>query len=258
MLFGLGSLKLGQWLRFIPYPVIGGFLAASGWLLITGGVEVVTQSNLTLSPASWAALYGATYGPQILVGLLFAIAIALIRRWVPAFLALPVAFIAFLVVLDVVLFVFVPADVRSAWFLPSLGQLTLWWPIGAIMQHDVDWGVLAQSSAEIGAVCGITAISMLLDVSSLEVARSKTADLDKELRTNGFANIIAAALGGAGGNLSLNGAILLEESGAAGRMGRRCSGRWSAPWFCSPAPISAAWCRRRCSPACWLISASPS
>src|SRR4029079_14173416 len=147
MLFGLGSLKLGQWLPFIPYPVIGGFLAASGWLLITGGVEVVTQSNLTLSPASWAPLYGVVYGPQIAVGVVFAIAIALIRRWVPAFHALPVAFVAFLVVLDVVLFAFVPAEVHSAWFLPSLGQLTLWWPIGAIMQHDVDWGVLAQSSA---------------------------------------------------------------------------------------------------------------
>lgn len=219
MLFGLGSLKLGQWLRFIPYPVIGGFLAASGWLLITGGVEVVTQSNLTLSPESWGPLYGATYGPQIAVGVLFAIAIALMRNWVPSFLALPVAFVAFLVAVNVALFGFVPEDIRAAWFLPSLGHLTLWWPIGAIMQHDVDWGVLAQSSAEIGAVCGITAISMLLDVSSLEVARSKTADLDKELRTNGFANIIAAALGGAGGNLSLNGAILLEESGAAGRMG---------------------------------------
>ena len=69
LLFGLGALKLGQWLRFIPYPVIAGFLAASGWLLITGGVEVVTQSNLTLAPASWAMLYSSVYGPQILVGL---------------------------------------------------------------------------------------------------------------------------------------------------------------------------------------------
>ena len=54
LLYGVGALKLGQWLRFIPYPVIGGFLAASGILLITGGMEVVTQTNLTLSPSSWA------------------------------------------------------------------------------------------------------------------------------------------------------------------------------------------------------------
>ena len=75
LLFGLGALRLGQWLRFIPYPVIAGFLAASGWLLITGGVEVVTQSNLTLAPASWTMLYSSVYGPQVLVGLVFAAAI---------------------------------------------------------------------------------------------------------------------------------------------------------------------------------------
>ncbi|HET7852125.1 MAG TPA: SulP family inorganic anion transporter [Methyloceanibacter sp.] len=219
LLFGLGALRLGQWVRFIPYPVIAGFLGASGWLLMTGGVEVVTQSNLTLSPASWAILYSSVYGPQIFVGLVFAVAIVFLRRLVPAYLALPVAFVGFLVILNIVLFGFIHDEaVRNAWFLPSIGKLTLWWPISAVMQHEVDWGVLAASSAEIGAVCGITAISMLLDVSSLEVARQKSADLDREFRTNGFANIIAAVLGGAGGNLSLNGAILLEESGAAGRL----------------------------------------
>lgn len=218
LLFGLGALRLGQWLRFIPYPVIAGFLAASGWLLITGGVEVVTQTNLTLSPASWAMLYSGMYGPQLIVGVIFALVIAALRRWVPPYLALPIAFAGFLVILNIVLFgVMQDEPMRNAWFLPSLGKLTLWWPIAAVMRHDIDWGVLAQSSAEIGAVCGITAISMLLDVSSLEVARQKSADLDKEFRTNGFANIIAAVAGGAGGNLSLNGAILLEESGAASR-----------------------------------------
>ena len=220
LLFGLGALKLGQWVRFIPYPVIAGFLAASGWLLMTGGVEVVTQSNLTLSPASWAMLYSPTYGPQILVGLAFAVAIVRDRalgsglpRAAGRLHQLPRGRECHPVRVRV------QDEVRSAWFLPSLGQLTLWWPISAVMQHDVDWGVLAQSSAEIGAVCGITAISMLLDVSSLEVARQKSADLDKEFRTNGFANILAAVAGGAGGNLSLNGALLIEKSGAVGRLG---------------------------------------
>ena len=29
--FILGSLKLGKLVRFIPYPVVGGFLAGTGW-----------------------------------------------------------------------------------------------------------------------------------------------------------------------------------------------------------------------------------
>ncbi len=49
VLYGIGALRLGQLLRFVPYPVIGGFLAASGWLLITGAVEAVTGTELTLA-----------------------------------------------------------------------------------------------------------------------------------------------------------------------------------------------------------------
>jgi SulP family sulfate permease len=77
---------------------------------------------------------------------------------------------------------------------------------------------MARSSAEIGAVCGVTAISMLLDVSSLEVARQKSADLDKEFRTNGLANLVASILGGVAGNLSLNNSLLLQQAGAVTRI----------------------------------------
>jgi sulfate permease, SulP family len=218
LLFGIGALKLGQWLRFVPYPVIGGFLAASGLLLITGGMEVVTQTNLTLSPSSWEVFYSPLYAPQIIVGVLFAISIPLAGRWVPSFLALPLVFFAFLAVLDIGLFGVVQDEsVRSAWFLPSLGELALWWPISAVLRQEVDWGAIAQSSAEIGAVCGVMAIALLLDVSSLEVARQKAADLDKEFRTNGIANLLASVVGGFGGSLSMNGCLLLDESGATTR-----------------------------------------
>jgi len=218
LFYGIGALKLGQWLRFIPYPVIGGFLAASGWLLITGGVEVVTQTNLSLSPESWEPLYSWNYGPQIVVGVLFAISIPVLARFLPSYLALPIAFFVFLLVLDVVLFGFVQDEaVREAWFLPSLGKLTLWWPISAMIGEQVDWGVIAQSSAEIGSFCGVMAIALLLDVSSLEVARQKSGDLDQEFRSNGLANFLASVFGGFGGSLSMNACLLLDESGATTR-----------------------------------------
>jgi SulP family sulfate permease len=219
LLFGIGALKLGQWLRFVPYPVIGGFLAASGWLLITGGVEVITGTNLTLSPSSWAPAFTWDYAPQIGVGLLFALFIVLLRRWVPEYLTIPIAFVFFLLVMNVVLFGFVTDEgLRKAWFLQAVGELKLWWPLAAIAEYDIDWGVMAMSSAEIGAVCGVTAISMLLDVSSLEVARQKSADLDREYRTNGLANMLASVLGGVAGNLSLNNSLLIQEAGAVTRL----------------------------------------
>ena len=218
LLYGTGALKLGQWLRFIPYPVIGGFLAASGILLLTGGMEVITQTNLTLQPSSWEVLYSSTYGPQIIIGALFAISIPILGRFVPAYLALPLAFFGFLMALDGSLFGLVKDEAeRRAWFLPSLGELSLWLPINAVMHEQVDWGVIAQSGAEIGSFCGVMAIALLLDVTSLEVARQKTADLDQEFRSNGLANLLAAVFGGFGGSLSMNACILLDESGATTR-----------------------------------------
>ena len=218
LLYGTGALRLGQWLRFIPYPVIGGFLAASGILLVTGGIEVITQTNLTLQPSSWEILYSSTYGPQIILGALFAISIPILGRLVPNYLALPLAFFGFLIALDGGLFwLFKDEAARRAWFLPSLGELSLWLPINAVMHEHVDWGVIAQSGAEIGSFCGVMAIALLLDVTSLEVARQKTADLDQEFRSNGLANLLAAVFGGFGGSLSMNACILLDESGATTR-----------------------------------------
>ena len=42
--------------------------------------EVVTQTDLTLLPSSWALLYSKLYGPQILVAILFAAAIPVAAR----------------------------------------------------------------------------------------------------------------------------------------------------------------------------------
>ncbi|MGK7954230.1 MAG: SulP family inorganic anion transporter, partial [Crocosphaera sp.] len=44
--FTLGFFRLGSLVRYVPYPVIGGFLAGTGWLLVSGiiktyaGIEV--------------------------------------------------------------------------------------------------------------------------------------------------------------------------------------------------------------------------
>ena len=46
--FLLGRLRLGNLICYIPYPVIGGFLAGSGWLLVRGSLRVMTGHALSL------------------------------------------------------------------------------------------------------------------------------------------------------------------------------------------------------------------
>jgi MFS superfamily sulfate permease-like transporter len=45
----LGRLKLGNLVRYIPYPVSGGFFAGIGYIFIQGGLSVAGNENATLS-----------------------------------------------------------------------------------------------------------------------------------------------------------------------------------------------------------------
>ncbi len=179
----------------------------------------MTGVEPTLSPEALQRLVAADHLPQLVVGVAFAGLVLTLRQRIESFLLLPLAFFAFLALLDMALLgLGLGQGNEGAWFLEDIGALQLWTPLTVLPSQDIDWGVLAQHSVEIGAVCGVTAVSMLLDVSSLEVARQKSVDLDHELKANGAANMVAAALGGVVGNLSLNGSILIKEAGAVSRM----------------------------------------
>jgi len=41
-MLGLGYFNLGGLVRFLPFPVMGGFLAGTGWLLVTGSINMMT------------------------------------------------------------------------------------------------------------------------------------------------------------------------------------------------------------------------
>src|SRR6185295_3764143 len=51
LLFALGLARAGGAIRFIPYPVIGGFLGASGCLMVSGAVRVITGHGIAVSNA---------------------------------------------------------------------------------------------------------------------------------------------------------------------------------------------------------------
>ncbi|HEX9013490.1 MAG TPA: SulP family inorganic anion transporter, partial [Anaerolineaceae bacterium] len=45
----LGQFHLGALIRYLPYPVIGGFLAGTGWLLLTGGIGIMASVPISLT-----------------------------------------------------------------------------------------------------------------------------------------------------------------------------------------------------------------
>ncbi|MFX6945380.1 SulP family inorganic anion transporter, partial [Acinetobacter baumannii] len=43
---GFGITRMGRAIRYVPYPVVGGFLGATGCLILLGAVRVITGHRL--------------------------------------------------------------------------------------------------------------------------------------------------------------------------------------------------------------------
>ena len=77
-LYLFGLFKAGRWIRFVPYPVIAGFMAASGGLLAAGGIRIVTGTHNFLELVEPQGR--GRHFVQLAVGLAFATGILLIKR----------------------------------------------------------------------------------------------------------------------------------------------------------------------------------
>ena len=73
----LGLTRAGRAIRFIPYPVIGGFLGATGWLIAVGGVQVTAGEPVTIDGAS--SLLNSSTSAKLLAALIVAAALLLAR-----------------------------------------------------------------------------------------------------------------------------------------------------------------------------------
>lgn len=216
VLYAVGVLRLAQVVRFIPYPVIAGFLAASGWLLLTGGIEVVTGKDFSL--ADMANAIPADTLPKLVVGALFAAGVYGLKAKTGGLYVLPVAFVGGSLLLDLILYQQGLKNEASGWFLAGTTDIEAWVPLQTIATGTIDWSVFLTAAPEIGAIAGVTVIALMLDVTGLEVARTASADFDHEFRSNGIAGMLSAPLGGIMGNLSLNGSRLLDETGGFERV----------------------------------------
>ncbi|MGH7897506.1 MAG: SulP family inorganic anion transporter, partial [Candidatus Binatia bacterium] len=196
VLVGLGGLRLGSLVRFIPYPVIGGFLAGSGWLFVRGSVPVMTGQSLDVE--HMAALAAPAVAMRWLPGLAFAVALlAALRRGGHAFLVpgmllgATVLFYAVLLALGHTV-----ADARAAgWLLGPFPEGGAWQPDVLLRVTDADWRALAAEIPKMATVALVSVVALLLNSTGLELATRRDIDPNRELAAAGVANL-ASGLGG--------------------------------------------------------------
>jgi SulP family sulfate permease len=194
----LGALRRGNLIRFVPYPVVGGFIAGIGWLLVKGGVGVAAH----VVPA-WAVFGELTerdtvqqWLPALGFGLLMLLAVRIVKRpWViPAMIVL--GFVAFglgLVISQNSLqtarsfgwTMYGPFDAAETWQPWTLRAIT-----------GADWSAVIGQWAGIIAGVLVAVIVLLFTVSGSELELRRDLDTNRELRDAGVANAISGAVGG--------------------------------------------------------------
>lgn len=216
LLYGLGLFRWGSHFRFVPYPVVGGFLAATGFFLIAGAIRMVTgRTILTLiGLADWTGAGIPNLASAVVVlGILLAL-----RHWVKSAFALPAALVAMWLAGVTVLRGLGLSGSEHGWYFPSLGTLSVWLPFQAVRTSPLSWRMLFHLFPELLAVTIVALISLVTKVSSVEVGRQAAGDLDREFRGHGIGSLIAAPLGGLSSSLQVGTSRLLEHAGAATRM----------------------------------------
>lgn len=214
-----GRFKLSGFARFIPYPVVGGFLAGTGWLLAKGGLSVMTDMSLTLD--NFARLFQTEVLVHWLPGLIFALALLLLLRRSSHFLIIPG-----MLALGIALFyiglalagISTSQAAELGWLLGPFDQKALFQPLTPSSLALVDWSAILTQLDKIGAVIALSLISLLLNVSALEVAVKEDIDMNRELGAAGLANVIAGLFGSTVGYQALSLTVLAHRLNAKTRL----------------------------------------
>jgi SulP family sulfate permease len=217
-LFLLGWQRLGKLVRYIPYPVVAGFLAATGCLMLAGAVRMTTGVPLT-----WATLPDLVeVRATLLLGLtvLWAATLWVLTARIKHALVLPTALVAATIVTDVVLRALdFPSEVIIAFGLMfSVPGGDTSFPMVAGKAFDADWSALTPIAGDLAAVAVLGILSILLNSTSIELATGVDANLDRELRTQGIANVASAVAGGFVGHVSVSRTLVNIAAGGTTRL----------------------------------------
>ena len=215
----LGQFKLGKLVRFIPFPVVGGFLAGTGWLIVQFSFSMMTNLNLTI--ANLELLLSNELLIRWLPGIVFGVILLIADRFISHYLLLPG-----ILLLGIITFYLI-SMINGASFnsLESGGYLLGPFPEGGLFPgfpftfvHDFRWDLYAGQFPAITTMLILSVISLLFNYSGLELTIKDDVDLDRELKMNGISNIFAGFTGGSAGYMTLSESTMNYNMGVQSKL----------------------------------------
>jgi SulP family sulfate permease len=217
----VGHFRLSNLARFVPFPVVAGFMAGIG-------LDIVVQSmgNLAGISLDWTSvdrLFTSVAIAHWIPGVVFALVMMFGGRIIRTKF-----FPQIVIVLTVVIFLAVLAYTntpiseayRNGWSAkPVTGNvhfelfLASVWKVGAIQP------LLTAAHVEIFfTIIGVSLLSILITLTGLEVSAGEDMDFELELETAGLVNIASGLLGGAVSYQSISTSMMNYKMGGRSRL----------------------------------------
>ena len=215
----VGRFGFADLIRVLPYPVMAGSLASSGYLM----VSAITERVLGLS-------IGTSLMPEVaahfswtvtLLSVTFAAAMFTVQRmrwslFAPVlFVGTTLAFYGWLCLFDIGL-----EEMRAIGVLADagvLGPVDIQIPMPFAWGGPVSWPARIAMTPSIFAASIVGCFAYLLTLGGVELATRRDVDLNCELRLTGGANLLSATLGAPPSYLSASTTVLAEQLGARSR-----------------------------------------
>lgn len=199
VLFLFGWLKLGRLVRFLPLPVVSGFLASVGFALVLGGIATMTSVSVTIS--SLPQFFSLALICKWLPGMMLAVVLWVITARIKHELTFPTILAIAVVLFYVVYFVLgmSPSDMMKGNLLLGPFPLNqLWTPSYTYINqiHTLDWSLIMRHIGLIATIPLVCFIGGLLMLSAIEFSTGIEGNPNFELKTLGVGNFISGILGG--------------------------------------------------------------
>ena len=214
----LGRLQLSNLLRFVPYPVAGGYLAGAGAILCLASLslmELTLDRHLFQSRLEPMKVWN--WGP----GVAYGVGLWLVtKRW-KSFFIVPAGFVlvAALFHLGLIYFDISREQARAAGLLFAGGTEGGLLPdLEPGVLASVDWVSVAVQIPNMLTLVVVTLLCVVVNLSALELATDGKLDWNREFRAAGWANLVAGAGGGPPGGPDVVGTALGRKLGADTRL----------------------------------------
>lgn len=207
----LGQFKQGNLVRYIPFPVIGGFITGIGWGLILGGVSIIFGKVEHFSQFLETKNY-VQFIPALVLGVILFVMTNKIKH----FLVMPIIIlIAFLLTH---LFFWISSHyfhMNSGFiFFKSFQQINPLTIFANFKTQHIAWISIFKETPIILVMVIVVIIITLLNFSSLEIQNNQETNMNNELRLTGYMNMLSGLFAGLPVYISVSTTTVNIKSGA--------------------------------------------